>query len=431
MAEVKPEGGVQVPEVEAKRDTPAESAPLDAVPKDPAESVATAVEEPGKKDNEPPTASETPTKDEKTEQPQKQAALSKRSSKKGDYRSNVKFDPSALETTDNPDEIRKQVEFYLSDSNLLSDKFLFEKVGGAKNNPVKISVIHSFKRMMRFQPYSAVVAALKDSKVLDVTEDESVQRKIPLDVPVSVSTDEARMKMAEAEAMDRSIYAKGFGQEGPTTQFDIEAFFTAFGTTNAIRLRRRFNKWFKGSVYVEFVDEATQQAFLALDPKPKWQGNDLVIKSKREYFAEKFAEFGEYPDQGHRAQRNDWKNKRGTDQKNGFSRGSRGSKRGRGYGGPRRGAQNGKQSHGDRRTRDRNDEESKPSNEESTTDDTPAVKAEPEVEAEARPPIKEETTTNDTAAKGTKRAREDDPVSQEGSRKKAEVKSEDVKQEAD
>ncbi|KAH0562981.1 hypothetical protein GP486_002459, partial [Trichoglossum hirsutum] len=191
------------------------------------------------------------------------------------HRNNSKFDPSV-------------VEFYFSDSNLPMDKFLFTKVGGVENKPISLKMIATFKRMKRFQPYEAIVAALKDSEFLDITENEEVKRKVPLELTATGKTVYEAHQKWEDKTMDRSIYAKGFGEETPTTQFEIEAFFAPYGPTNAIRLRRMTDRTFKGSVFVEFQDTALQQAFLALEPKPKWKGEvDLVWKSKRDYVDEK------------------------------------------------------------------------------------------------------------------------------------------------
>jgi lupus La protein len=147
---------------------------------------------------------------------------------------------------------------------------------GPENQPVSIKKIHSFGRMRRFHPYSAIVAALKDSKFLNVAGaegEEVVSRKVAYDPNVPVSKTESR-----------SVYVKGFGDEEPSSQFDIEAFFAQFGSTNAVRLRRTPEKLFKGSVFVEWSDEETAQKFLALDPKPKWKGkHTLQIMSKTAY----------------------------------------------------------------------------------------------------------------------------------------------------
>lgn len=181
-----------------------------------------------------------------------------------------------------------QVEFYFSDSNLLTDKFLFTKVEGHENMPVPISTIHSFKRMRHFQPLSAVVDALKESTILNVVEDDTaIQRKTPLPEGLVGKPMVEIQKVHEDKSMARSIYVKGFGEEQPSTQFDVEAFFARHGSTNSVRLRRSYIGTFKGSVFVEFDSEATQNAFLALSPKPQWQGNDLLIKSKKQYCDEK------------------------------------------------------------------------------------------------------------------------------------------------
>ncbi len=83
--------------------------------------------------------------------------------------------------------------------------------------------------------------------------------------------------------MPRCVYAKGFGEEAPSTQFDIEAFFAPYGPTNAVRLRRSDDKVFKGSVFVEFETEDLATAFLELEPKPKFKDSELQIMSKKEY----------------------------------------------------------------------------------------------------------------------------------------------------
>ncbi|PLB43602.1 RNA-binding La domain protein [Aspergillus steynii IBT 23096] len=253
-------------------------------------------------------------------------------------RNNAKFDPSSQQITDDPVEIRKQVEFYFSDSNLPMDKFLLGKVGGSSNHSVPLELLHSFKRMRRFQPFSAIVEALKSSETLELTEKETaVRRKTPLPESVTDSHDPSVVKVFEDKAMDRSVYAKGFGEEGPTTQLEIESFFAPYGPTNAIRLRRAHDKTFKGSVFVEFETEDKQKAFLALDPKPQWKGQDLLIKSKKEYCEEKVRDIeagrikpsngrGRGRGGGFRGRgrgrggdnKRDWRERRAEDQKKGF-----------------------------------------------------------------------------------------------------------------
>ena len=164
------------------------------------------------------------------------------------------------------------------------DRFLLSKVGGSANNPVEIKILHSFKRMRHFQPFEAIVSALKDSTVLNVTDNDTcVKRKEPLPEIPNDGSDPQVVRVFEDRAMPRSVYVKGFGEEVPSTQFDIEAFFAPYGPTNAIRLRRSDSRLFKGSVFAEFATEDLQRAFLALDPKPKFKGQDLQTMSKKEY----------------------------------------------------------------------------------------------------------------------------------------------------
>ena len=139
--------------------------------------------------------------------------------------------------------------------------------------------------MKRFQPYSAVLQALKESDVLDVTDDEQVKRKVPLDS--SLDDRDNNLKIMEDEAMPRSVYVKGFGEESADTQFAIEAFFAPYGPTRAIRLRRAPDRTFKGSVFVEFESDEAAKQFLDLDPAPKFHQMTLDIKSKKAYCEQK------------------------------------------------------------------------------------------------------------------------------------------------
>lgn len=246
------------------------------------------------------------------------------------YRDNIKFNPASQPESSDPDDIRAQVEFYFSDSNLPTDAFLLSQVGGPDNRPVPIKTIHNFKRMRRFQPYSAVVAALRDSELLTVTADEEIQRKTPLPSNTKADAFENQRDLEDV-TMARSVYVKGFGEENATTQFDIEAFLAPYGPTNAIRLRRSHpEKIFKGSVFVEFDSEDTAKAFLELQNKPKWEGNDLLVKSKTEYMKESSERNKKHED---RSGSSSFRG-RGPARGRGFSQGGRGRfERGRGRGG--------------------------------------------------------------------------------------------------
>ncbi|KAH8736705.1 hypothetical protein BGZ61DRAFT_337695 [Ilyonectria robusta] len=341
------------------------------------------------------------------------------------HRNNRKFDPASREVTDDPVAIRKQVEFYFGDYNFPQDKFMWESCGGSENKPMKLKTIHSFKRMRTFQPYSAIVAAIKDSAILDLSGEEGeeeVKRKEPY----------KPMSTAKAKIEAATVYIKGFGDETPNTQFDLETFFAQFGEVKGLKLRRTGENFFKGSVFVTYADEETATKFLALEPAPKWKEHELKIMSKKAYCDEKselirqgklepntntpkrFYEGKDGKDNrnargrgrgGNRGGRggdsDDWKKRREHDQKNGF-RGGRGG-RGRGRG---RGNRDGGRDRDRNGPRDRNDERKEKETKHSSNDTMPRIQSTADAESK----------TNG------KRSRDDDGASGEPAAKKVDVK---------
>ncbi|KAF5662555.1 hypothetical protein FHETE_7907 [Fusarium heterosporum] len=335
-------------------------------------------------------------------------------------RNNRKFDPSTREVTDDPNAIRKQVEFYFGDWNFPQDKFMWESCGGSENKPIKVKTIHSFKRMRTFQPYSAVIAALKDSKFLDISGEEGeeeIKRKTPYQA----------MTASKSKVEAATVYVKGFGDEAPNTQFDLESFFSQFGEIKGLKLRRTNENLFKGSVFVTFADEDEANKFIKMDPAPKWKDHDLKIMSKRAYCDEKndlirqgkiepnqsnprkFYE-GKESGKGGRGGRgrggkdfggrdqDNWKQRRDNDQKNGFKdrRGGRGGRGGRGRGRGRGGRDGG-------RDRDQQKDEVK----HSSNDTMPRIQS-----------------TADDSTDNKKRGREEDASAGEPAAKKVDVKAE-------
>lgn len=297
-----------------------------------------------------------------------------------------KYDPSVLPVTDDPQQIRVQVEFYFGDSNLPQDEYMWKLTGGFENNPVPLKKITSFGRMRRFQPYEAIVKALRDSHHLDVTGDEGeelVSRKVPY------------KSSKRGDKMPVTVYVKGFGEEKASTQFDLEAFFRQYAPVSALRLRRTPDLFFKGSVFVEFDTEESAKAFLALDPQPKWEGHDLKIMSKLAYIEEKnkLIEEGKMQPSASKAPRTFWEGEK----LNGRSRGRGGNnnfkgdrddwrarkehdRRGGGRGGRGgRGRGRGGRGGGDRRDRDR-DSRPKRSRDDDGAEAPPAKKVDTKAE---------------------------------------------------
>lgn len=330
-------------------------------------------------------------------------------------RNNRKFDASAREVSDDPVAIRKQVEFYFGDFNFPQDKFMWEQCGGEENKPIAVKKIHSFKRMRSFQPYSAVVAALRDSSLLDVEGEEgeeTLKRKVPY----------KPMGAVKAKTEAATVYVKGFGDETPTTQYDLEVFFSKFGDIKGIKLRRTNEDFFKGSVFVTFADEEAAKAFVGLNPAPKWNDHDLKIMTKHAYCQEKnelirqgklepnstnpkkFYEGklgggrGRGNDRNGPRDHDDWKKRRDYDQKNGFRNGRGGRGRGRGGRGGR--------GRGGNRDRDSRPQRDAPKEEvQSTPNDA-----------------KKPTIQSSSEATNGKRSREDDGAAGEPAAKKVDVK---------
>lgn len=305
---------------------------------------------------------------------------------------------------------------------------MWEQCEGAENKPIAISKIHSFKRMRSFQPYSAVVTALRDSTFLVVEGEEgeeTIKRKFAYKpAPAGKTKTDAA-----------TVYVKGFGDEQPNTQFDLESFFSQYGDVRGLKLRRTNENFFKGSVFVTFADEKEADAFMNYKPAPKWKDHDLKIMSKRAYCDDKaelirqgklepntqhHTKFFEGKDGknrggrggnrgGFRGDNDDWKRRRDYDQKGGF-RDNRGRGRGRGGRGGR--------GRGDR-FRDRNGEGRREEREKGDRYEDPkfhAVLMSTDNCLSSAPVDKAAESLN------SKRAREDDGPSEEPVAKKVDVK---------
>ena len=184
--------------------------------------------------------------------------------------------------------------------------------------PVKL--IASFKRMRRFKDHATIVAALKESEFMEVGGDEGdeiIKRKDALDL--ERTTKDADLNIANGDkvrtvhdkALLTSMYAvcghyfrplrtpmyltwslitaqKGFGEETPTTQIDVEKLVEPYGPINCVRLRRvANNNIFKGSVFIEFANEELLKKFAAMEIKPTFNGQELQWKTKADYVKQK------------------------------------------------------------------------------------------------------------------------------------------------
>ncbi|KAF9461375.1 hypothetical protein BDZ94DRAFT_818214 [Collybia nuda] len=175
----------------------------------------------------------------------------------------------------------RQIEFYFADSNLPYDKFMWTLYTKDPEHWVPVQTVSSFKRMREFasQGVEWVAKALRLSEELEVDETGTKVRR--------------RSEVQEPKGQfERSVYAKGFPDEDSTLQLKLEDFFGKYGKTNAVRMRRDEDKKFKSSVFAEFADFKTVDVFLNADPKPSWDGKELLIMTKEAYCDMKIKEKG-------------------------------------------------------------------------------------------------------------------------------------------
>ncbi|EJD36590.1 hypothetical protein AURDEDRAFT_117059 [Auricularia subglabra TFB-10046 SS5] len=190
------------------------------------------------------------------------------------------------ESTEEEDKLQclHQVEFYFADSNLPYDRFMWElhsKEGA--DHWVPLATVADFKRMRGFRDKYGlpwVADQLRNSiELLQVNDaGDSVRRKTEVKEPKG--------------QWERTAYVKGFGPESEASQDKLERFFAQYAAVNAVRMRRKEDKEFKGSVFVEFANHADMEKFLALDPKPKWKDTELQCLSKEAYCLGKIKEKG-------------------------------------------------------------------------------------------------------------------------------------------
>ena len=149
--------------------------------------------------------------------------------------------------------IKKQIEFYFSDSNYRKDAFLR---AAAESNPegfVPIATLITFNKLKALSTDAILIAnSLSDSSTVEVSSDGlSLRRTKALS---SVDTSSAR-----------TIYVKGYPRDDSSiTHETVSEQFSAFGNVLMVRIRRYKDTegklQFKGSVFIEYETEEQMQA---------------------------------------------------------------------------------------------------------------------------------------------------------------------------
>ncbi|KAK6456745.1 uncharacterized protein RJT20DRAFT_1336 [Scheffersomyces xylosifermentans] len=155
---------------------------------------------------------------------------------------------SVYKGEDFEEKVRKQVEFYFSDSNLQTDKFLW-KIYEANDGWVELKTILTFGRMRQYRPEDKVIAALKESDKLVLSANEDmIRRKDPVKDFNEVKNTRKR----------NTVHIEGFPKDA--TQEDLEIWFSTKiavelpkekGFNSLRRIKSRAKKEFFGVIDVE------------------------------------------------------------------------------------------------------------------------------------------------------------------------------------
>lgn len=157
------------------------------------------------------------------------------------------------------DKVRKQVEFYFSDSNLQTDKFLY-KIYEANDGWVELKTILTFSRMRQYRPEDKVIAALKQSDKLVLSSNEDmIKRSEPLKDFNEIKNNRKR----------NTVHIEGFPKD--VTQEEMESWFNTEIIPNLPqekevasirRIKSRAKREFFGVVDVEFKSQKDSEYIL-------------------------------------------------------------------------------------------------------------------------------------------------------------------------
>lgn len=137
--------------------------------------------------------------------------------------------------------IKKQIEFYFSDSNYRRDNFLRKTAESDPEGYVPISILLTFNKLksLTTDP-ETILKAVEDSVVVSISDDKLKLKRVS-DLPV---TDDSAA---------RTLYVKGFPTDDSDVNIEsISNLFSTYGDILFVKLRRLADKTFKGSCFIEY-----------------------------------------------------------------------------------------------------------------------------------------------------------------------------------
>ncbi|KAI3881521.1 hypothetical protein MKX03_035599 [Papaver bracteatum] len=206
------------------------------------------------------------------------------------------------------DKIIRQVEYYFSDENLPTDKFLMKFLKKNKQGFIPVGVIASFRKMKKLtQNNELVVAALRESSLLVVSSDgKKVKRARPLPVIDDVKEAQSRTVVVENLPANQSTdnLQKIFGDAGNIKSIcirdphDIES-------TKSTKAETTVSGKMHALVEYETV-EAAEKAVSALNDEKNWRSGmrvEILLSRMSKYGLPKRSGKGpEHPEKNNDAQ---------------------------------------------------------------------------------------------------------------------------------
>jgi len=130
--------------------------------------------------------------------------------------------------------IIRQIEYYLSDVNMVRDKFLKNEIT-KDEGWIPLSVLTTFKRLQSLSTdFKTIINALKNSVsgLLQINETENKIRRQP-DRPLPNSQAELELSLR-----NRTVYVKGFPKADDVNIDKLLTFFEKFGSIESVQMKK-------------------------------------------------------------------------------------------------------------------------------------------------------------------------------------------------
>jgi len=161
--------------------------------------------------------------------------------------------------------VKKQIEFYFSDSNYPKDKFLQETAKNDKEGWIPIKVLTTFNRLKVITTdIDQIQKAIAESDVVITNDQGMIKRKHP--VPEKLDID------------SRTVHVRGVDKQ--KTLDELEEFFSKHGKVNAIRcVKDKKTKQPSGTLFLEFGSKEEAEKFAEIK-KLSWGERTIFVQTK-------------------------------------------------------------------------------------------------------------------------------------------------------